>query len=294
MPLPTDIAVPGSTSNLGPGFDALGLALQCYLRLHVQVIAGGPPGSIEWDFPDRPLDGENFIERGFRRLAKTSRVPLPALHVGVTTDIPMKAGLGSSAAAIVAGLRLYEAVTGPLPVSRLLDEAAALEGHPDNTCASILGGLVATCRAADGRVAAVAVPWPATLKIVIATPGVTLETRVARKALPGQVSLADAVWNVQRTALLVQSIAARDFQWLREAFQDRLHQPHRAALVPGLARALAFDHPSLYGVFLSGAGPSIAAVVSDEGAAVRRLFEQLYADIGLPATIRTLGVHQPF
>jgi homoserine kinase len=292
-----EIVVPGSTSNLGPGFDALGLALDVTLRLRVTSIDEGPAGRLTFNFkrPPWPGPGENAVERGFLSLAQASaRVPLPALAVDVDSDIPMRAGLGSSAAAAVAGMRLYETVTKPAGRQRLLDAAAGLEGHPDNSSASVLGGFVASCLAPDGRVAAVARPWPPDLRIVVATPDATLETSVARRALPRDVPLRDAVANLQRTAVLVQAIAAGDRSVLREAFRDRLHQPYRLSLVPGLERALAFEHPSLYGVFLSGAGPSIAAIVDDEGAAVRGMFEGLYDDLRLACRVRTLDVVQPF
>ena len=292
-----EIVVPGSTSNLGPGFDALGLAVDVSLRLRVTSVGEGPPGRLTWRFRRQPCPGpgENAVERGFLSLAHSSASgQLPALVVDVDSDIPMRAGLGSSAAAAVAGMRLYEAVTGSVGRQRLLDASARLEGHPDNSSASVLGGFVASCVASDGRVAAVARPWPSELRVVVATPAATLETSVARRALPSVVPLADAVANVQRTALLVQAIAAGNRQVLREAFRDRLHQPYRAALVPGLDRALAFEHPSLYGVFLSGAGPSIAAIVDDDGTAARGLFEKLYADLRLACVVRTLSVVQPF
>jgi homoserine kinase len=288
-----EILVPGSTSNLGPGFDALGLALRCYLRLRILGIGDGPPGTVTWRFGGPAPDGENYIERGFRTLAGDGLARVPALHVEVTTDIPMKAGLGSSAAALVAGFRLFEACAGRQPLDRLLDLAADLEGHPDNTSASLLGGFVASCRTRHGRVAAIATRWPADLRVVVATPAITLETKKAREVLPEHVPLADAVNNVQRAALLVQAVASGDRHALREAFHDSLHQPYRARLVPGLAQALAFEHPAVYGVFLSGAGPSIAAIVSDEGSVVRGMFEHVYRGLGLAVSVRTLEVHQP-
>jgi homoserine kinase len=294
-----EIVVPGSTSNLGPGFDALGLALDVTLKLRVASVGDGQPGQLTWRFaaPPGPSRAENAIERGFRTLSLAcGRDPgeLPALVVDVDSDIPMRAGLGSSAAAAVAGMRLYAAVVGPVSQQRLLDEAARLEGHPDNSSPSVLGGFVAACMGRDGRVTAVARPWPSALRIVVATPDATLETSVARRALPRDVPLQDAVANVQRTAVLVQAIGAGDTRALREAFRDRLHQPYRLSLVPGLERALAFEHPSLYGVFLSGAGPSIAAVVDDDGMAVRGMFEELYEELGLGARVRTVQVVQPF
>jgi homoserine kinase len=285
-----EIAVPGSTSNLGAGFDALGLALSVYLRLKVTVGKGEP--YVTFRFGGLTLDGENSIERALRAAAARYGTTLPPLSVDVTSDIPLKAGLGSSAAAIVAGIRLYEAIAGPLPVDDVLTLASELEGHPDNTSASILGGLVTSCQA-DGKVMAVATPWPAAIRVVVATPSVALETKVARAALPASVSRGDAIFNVQRTALFVQAIAAGRYDVLREALRDRLHQPYRAPLVPGLERALTFDHPKLLGVFLSGAGPSIAALTEGVTPEIDTLFHKLYQELGLACTVRALDVHQP-
>jgi homoserine kinase len=299
-PRTVEIVVPGSTSNLGAGFDALGLALSVYLRLTVTIgaadearhTAGGGDGHVTFRFGGLTLDGENSIERALRAAAARHRTPLPALTVDVTSDIPLKAGLGSSAAAIVAGIRLYEAIAGPLPIDEVLTLASELEGHPDNTSASILGGLVTSCQA-DGKVLAVATPWPAAIRVVVATPSVALETKIARAALPASISRGDAIFNVQRTALLVQAIAAGRFDVLREALRDRMHQPYRAPLVPGLERALAFEHPKLLGVFLSGAGPSIAALTNGVTPEIDTLFHALYQELGLACTVRALDVHQP-
>jgi homoserine kinase len=305
-PRTVEIAVPGSTSNLGAGFDALGLALSVYLRLKATIhgdgdaAGGGEAGRSEagsepyvtFRFGGLTLDGENSIERALRAAAARYRTTLPRLTVDVSSDIPLKAGLGSSAAAIVAGIRLYEAIAGPLPVSEVLTLASDLEGHPDNTSASILGGLVTSCQA-DGHVLAVATPWPAAIRVVVATPRIGLDTKVARAALPDSVSRGDAIFNVQRAALFVQAIAAGRHDVLREALADRLHQPYRATLVPGLARALAFAHPQLLGVFLSGAGPSIAALTEGVVPEIDTLFHALYQELGLACTVRALDVHQP-
>ncbi len=204
-PRTVEIAVPGSTSNLGAGFDALGLALSVYLRLKVTI--GGDEPHVTFRFGGLTLDGENSIERALRAAAARYGTTLPPLTVDVTSDIPLKAGLGSSAAAIVAGIRLYEAIAGALPIDEVLTLASDLEGHPDNTSASILGGLVTSCQA-DGQVLAVATPWPTAIRVVVATPLVGLETKVARAALPDSISRGDAIFNVQRTALFVQAIAA--------------------------------------------------------------------------------------
>ncbi len=288
-----EVVVPGSTSNLGPGFDALGLALAIYLHARIVEAAADGVGRMDFTFDGLTLTGENSIERALRDVAARRGVALPSLGISVRSDIPLRAGLGSSAAAIVAGIRLFEAIAGPLQQDEVLTLAAELEGHPDNTSASILGGLTASCQT-DTRVIAVATRWPDDIRVIVATPAIGLETKVARAALPASIARGDAVFNLQRTALLLQAINAQRYDALREAFRDRLHQPYRVALVPGLARALAFDHPSLLGVFLSGAGPSIAALTRGDAPAVVEWFDRLYRDdLRLPCTVRALRVHQP-
>jgi homoserine kinase len=295
-----EILVPGSTSNLGPGFDTLGLALRLYLRVRITGVEDDGRGRTAWDFGDAPPAGSNSIERGYRAglrefLPRDTR--LPSLALEARSEIPIRAGLGSSAAALVAGLRLAALVAGQPPAGRLLAAAAALEGHPDNTSASVLGGFVVASRQQHGEVVARALPWPEGWPLVVATPALALRTAVARAALPAAVPLADAVFNVQRVALLVAAVHAGDPVAARAAFGDRLHQPARAALVPGLASALDWSDPGLLGVFLSGAGPSIAAVVDAEvkGAAeaARDRFERLYAGLHLDASVRVLHAHPP-
>lgn len=287
------VRVPGSTSNLGAGFDALGLALAVYLDVEVVGVDEHTRGALRWSFAGRRLDGDNYIERGFKALATRAGLDLPSLDLEVTSSIPMKAGLGSSAAAIVAGLRLFEAVAGPQPIGTLLDVATAIEGHPDNVSASLLGGLTVSARGDDGHVVSVASRWPDQWRLVVATPELPLETKVARAALPPSVPLGDAVHNVQRAALLVQAAATGCFEALAEATRDRLHQPARAPLVPGLAEALAWSDPALGGVFLSGAGPSIAAIVRYDTEGVVARFRSMYRERQVAAAVRVLAVHQP-
>src|SRR5262249_33722970 len=184
--------------------------------------------------------------------------------------------------------RLVGAVAGPLPQEDVLTLAAELEGHPDNTSASILGGLTASCQA-DGRVIAIATHWPDEIRVVIATPAMGLETKAARAALPASIGRADAVFNLQRITVLLQAVHERRYDALREALRDRLHQPYRAPLVPGLEEALAFEDPDLLGVFLSGAGPSIAALTLGDAPGIVDRFERLYRDtLRLGCTVRTL------
>jgi len=284
------IQVPGSIANLGSGFDTLAVAVQLYLRLSVTI--GPGENSLEFQFLNGKPDGENYIERAFRFLAAQRQDSFPSLLVQVESEIPTQAGLGSSAAATVAGLRLYEAVAGPQPLPGLLNAASALENHPDNVAAALLGGLTISCQLPDRSVFAVALPWPESLGFIVLTPHVPLSTVASRKVLPKRIPREDAVFNLQRVALLLQAVHSGDFSLLREALRDRLHQPLRQKLVPCLDRALALDHPDLLGVCLSGAGPSIVALAQKNAPAIEQLLEEAFRPAGLPCTIRRLHAHQ--
>lgn len=288
------VVVPASTSNLGPGFDALGLALGLYLRADVTSIIENGRGELRCTFAGAVPPGENLIVTGFRALCDACGATAPAsLDVTVTCDIPACAGLGSSAAALVAGGRLAALVVDGVHDDVIIDVLTAIEGHPDNITASVLGGLVAGCVDAHGHVCVVAAPWPDGVRLVIATPGLALLTSTARAVLPAQVSRQDAIHNVQRTALLLQAVATGRLDVLREAFADRLHQPYRLPLVPGLGEVLALDAPGMLGAFLSGAGPSVAVCVTGDPDPVIMALRGIYATIDPGVVIRVLDVHQP-
>jgi homoserine kinase len=290
----TTIVIPGSISNLGPGFDALSVAVQLYLRAKIVEVRPSETDTIACEFAGAGPTGENRIESGFRLARKHVGVPAPGLRVQVSSEIPQTAGLGSSAAAAVAGLRLYEAVTMPRPAEDWLALASQIEGHPDNAAASLLGGITVSCQREDGAIMARSSRWPEAVKIVVATPDVGLRTSHARQVLPTEVPLKDAIFNLQRGLLLVHALRSGRYDDLREAMKDRWHQPARTPLVPGLADAIAFDDPAVLGVCLSGAGPSIVVLVTDGAARATALFDGMYRRLGLPCTIRTLDAHQPF
>ncbi len=283
-----EIVVPGSIANLGPGFDVLAVAVQLYLRLNVTVVEGSE--KLEFNFVGQTLTGENYIERAFRFLARQTGA-FPSLKIEVQTEIPMRAGLGSSAAATVAGLRLYEALKGPLPTQALLNAACYLEGHPDNAAAALLGGLTTSCMLPDGSTYAATFPWPQSLAFVVLTPDMALATAEARKVLPSHIPRADVIFNLQRLALFLQLLNSGSYGLLKQAMSDRLHQPYRQALVPGLEAALHLEHEDLLGVCLSGAGPSIVAVAERNLPAIETLLANIYEPIGIPYEIRTLRAH---
>lgn len=282
------IKVPASIANLGPGFDTLAVAVDLYLRLSVCVQPG--ENELRFHFVNGKLDGENYIERAFRFAAGQRGGSFPSLSVEVQSEIPTKSGLGSSAAATVAGLRLYEAIAGALPPQGLLNAACALEHHPDNVAAALLGGLTISCQMPDRSVAAVRMEWPETLRFVVLTPEHALPTPESRKVLPKRICREDAVFNLQRVSLLLQVLQSGDFSLLREALHDRIHQPFRQKLVPGLERALALEHPDLLGVCLSGAGPSIVALAERNLGEIEELLANSFSTTGLSFKIRHLAV----
>jgi homoserine kinase len=289
-----EIAVPASIANLGPGFDTLAVAVQLYLRVRIRRVRADAARELRFDFIDQRLDGQNYIERAFRFLARQQDTDFPSLDLEVSSEIPMKSGLGSSAAATVAGLRLYEAVFGPLPPQGLLNAACALEGHPDNAAAAIFGGMTGSCQLADRSIIAVCFRWPEQLQMVVLTPSAALKkgTAEARGVLPPRIAREDAVFNLQRLVLLFQAVQSGEFYLLREALRDRLHQPYRQIIVPGLERALELEHRDLLGVCLSGAGPSIVAFAERNFEKIERLLARAYDPLGIPYRIRTLRVHQ--
>ncbi len=287
------IVVPASVSNLGPGFDALSVAVQLYLEVEVVEVLPSRPNAIEFEFVGCTVTGENRIASAFARARDAFGVATtPGLRVRVRSAIPIRAGLGSSAAAAVAGLRLFESVTAARPMQDWLRLGTALEGHPDNAAAALLGGLTVSCQHEDGRVTSRSTRWPDAVRLVVATPHLEVETGYARSLLPESVPRRDAVFNLQRALLLVRALESRHYGDLREALRDRWHQPFRAALVPGLAEALMLEHPALLGTCLCGSGPSIAAFTVEGEPEVVALMEDLYRRLAVPCTIRVLEAHQ--
>jgi homoserine kinase len=285
-----DIRVPGSIANLGPGFDTLAVAVQLYLTLRVTRLPGR--GQLDFRFSGYEPNGENCIERAYEYLAGEDRTSLPSLSVEVISEIPPGAGLGSSAAATVAGLKLYESVTGPLPLQTLLNAASTLESHPDNAAASLLGGLTLSCAFPDGSIYATKFPWPDSLAFIVASPAAPLSTKESRAILPACVSRADLVFNLQRVALLLQLLRSGDFSLLKYALDDRVHQPFRESVVPGLAEALNLKHRDLLGICLSGSGPSIVAMAERNLWEIGDLLGGIYQRSGIDHQLRILEAHQ--
>lgn len=285
----TEIAVPASIGNLGPGFDTLGLAVSLYLRVRVTSVIADGKARLVCRFVDGIPASPNLIARAFQ--ASPRRRTRHSIEVEVRSDIPQRAGLGSSAAATIAGLRLRDALDGSRPLEVLAAEACRLEGHPDNAAAAVFGGLTSSCVLPDGAVRVTRWTWPPSWRVLVVTPDVQLSTAAARDVLPKRVPLEDAVFNLQRLAHLLGAVTKKDPRALGLALDDRCHQRYRQPLVPVLRDALRLQHRDLLGVCLSGAGPSIVAFTNSNVAAVERALNRLYRRASVPCTIRRLRVH---
>ncbi len=255
-----EIFVPATSANLGPGFDCMGLALPFGSRFRVQVAPDGR-SSYRMDGVESDLPPErNLFLVAAQRMADVLHAELPALDVAVQSEIPLARGLGSSASAVVAGLKAVDHLfSARWDQSDFLRLATELEGHPDNVAPAIYGGL---CVAVGGREGPICAPLPLhePPSLVVAIPEFELSTAKARAALPAVVSLQDAVYNVGRAALLTAALVSGWRECLPEALSDRLHQPYREALIPGMPQVVAAAKAAgAWGVTLSGAGPTLLA-----------------------------------
>jgi homoserine kinase len=290
-----EVRVPASTSNLGPGFDCFGLALKLYLTVTATAIPDAPEpcrvtitGAKENEA--LPRNAVNLIYRAMSFTAQRVGASLPPLDLRVHNEIPLASGLGSSAAATVAGIKLATLITAhQIADQTVLNYATEFEGHPDNVAASLYGGFLVNCTSGDGTVLSAKLEWPSHIRILVVSPHSQLSTHVARAALPRTVSRVDAVHTLQRTALFTAALAQHRYDMLWTAMRDRLHQPHREALVPGLAEALALPRmPGLVGLALSGAGPSIVALVDGNEEAIGSAIANCFKAHKIDATVRVL------
>jgi homoserine kinase len=252
------LRVPASSANLGPGFDALGLALGIYLECRFRRSEALIVRSMGRDAASIPENADNLIWQTALAVAADVGETLPPVELEIDNDIPIGKGLGSSAAALTAGVVIADDLLGlHWKPHRILDEAARIEGHPDNVAACVLGSIVASAIDGGGVARAVRLELPANYGIAVVVPDFVLPTSIARSVLPDSYSKADTIFNVQRSALLIAALATGTTSAFPAALEDRLHQPYRAPLVPGLEEILRLRAPGLLGCALSGAGPSV-------------------------------------
>ena len=258
------VSAPATTANLGPGYDCLGMALDIWNTIEVELLPSGSvpavdvSGEGEGELESGP---ENLVYRSMEFLYRELGIPAPALRVSCANEIPLARGLGSSAAAIAGGLVAANAIAGAeFSPRELLEMAATIEGHPDNVAAAVLGGLQLVVTE-DSTLYTVPVSVPAEIHAVLFIPDVRIATSDARAVLPGSIPVSDAVHNMSRVALLVAGMATNHTEYLAVATQDKLHQPYRQPLFPAMKLLMkaAADAGAL-GTFLSGSGSTVLAL----------------------------------
>lgn len=285
------VTVPATTANLGPGFDCLGLALTLYNRVTFTDAAATFAIHISGEGADwLPTDESNLVWQAAQRLFEVVGKWPSGTHIEMENGIPAGSGLGSSAAAVVAGLVAANTlVGGGLSRHELLELATEIEGHPDNVAPALFGGLTLINQTESGlHLECIPVP---TLTSVIVLPDFTLPTAQARAALPAQITRQDAIFNIGRMGLLVRALQTGDHDKLRLAMEDRLHQPYRLPLVPGLVEAFAAAYSAgASGVALSGAGPSLIAFAQQGHAQIASACQQAFSQAGLTSRAWVLAV----
>jgi homoserine kinase len=291
--------VPASTANLGAGFDCFGLALDLYLSVRASVLPSDTPAKSR--VRSRGARGsllltrdpeQNLILRAMHHAAARENFVLPPVSLAVHNEVPVASGLGSSAAAIVAGIALAFGIAGrALNEDSALRYASEIEGHADNVGAALTGGLVVTSVRPDGSVIVVRKKWPLEIRVVAVSPDLELNTTGSRAVLPQTVRREDAIHNLQRSALFIAALEERRYDLLWDAMQDRLHQHCRQHLIPGLAGILSQPRsPGLLGIALSGAGPSVVALATEHFDEIGKSIAAHFENAGLSATIRCLSV----
>jgi homoserine kinase len=281
------IQVPASTSNLGAGFDCLGVALARHLAAAYDPDAGpqdGPPqverrGTLHV-LSGRP-DGDDVFMQAFEHGLATHGATLRGGTLTLDSEIPVARGLGSSAAAVVGGLALAAAVTGsPLVRADVLAAALRWESHLDNVSAALIGGLVAVTHDEAGAPRTLHLPLASDIGFAYAAPGVGLETARARAVLPRTIAFADAVHNVGAMAALTAGLATGDPDLIALGLSDRLHVQYRLPLIPGAADALAAAHSAgAWGATISGAGSGLIALTQpDRARAVAEAMARAFRD----------------
>lgn len=279
------VRVPASTANLGPGFDTLGMSLNLYTWVELSIAEQTEIVLYGNELEGLPLDERNLVIQAARRIFIEAGEAAPGFRLRMSSEIPLTRGLGSSASAMIAGMVAANGLLQhPLSDDHLFQLATAWENHPDNVGASLYGGIV-VARWDGERAESIRLDPPANLEVLVVIPDFQLETKLARNALPASVPLQDAVFNVSHSSLLVAALATGQCGMIRYAMRDVLHQPYRAALVPGMESLLegAVSHGAL-GVALSGAGPTILTLVDAQSTDKARL------EAYLQQTLQAAGV----
>lgn len=255
------IKIPATSANIGPGFDCFGLALDLYNEIEYEL--SGNPGDLEMIIKG---EGKNTLSKGRDNLLYVSFIKVfdylgkkpPGIKIKQINRIPLSRGLGSSSAAIVGGIVLAnEILDNPLDNNQLLKIAVEIEGHPDNVAPALLGGFVISFKN-NNDIISKKINVPAKIFATVIVPEFHLSTKESREVLPKVVPMEDAIFNIGRASLLVSSLITEDYENIKFAFADKLHQDYRAPLIPGLLEIIEeAEKMDIFGISLSGAGPSI-------------------------------------
>ncbi|MBE9201081.1 MULTISPECIES: homoserine kinase [unclassified Nodularia (in: cyanobacteria)] len=288
------ITVPATTANLGPGFDCIGAALTLYNKFKfTRLDEGGLIIDVTGAEAERvQTDESNLLYQAFVKFYQYIGQTPPSVKMEIQLGVPLARGLGSSATAIVGGLVGANQLAGaPLTQLQVMELAIAMEGHPDNVVPALLGGCRLAATSADNWEIC-DIPWNENIVPVLAIPDFELSTSEARQVLPTQVSRADAIFNTAHLGLLLRGLQTGKGEWLSTALQDRLHQPYRQALIPGYdAVNAAAMKAGAYGMVISGAGPTLLALVDKlHSQAVEAAMLSAWQSTGITATVRSLSL----
>ncbi len=286
------VKVPATTANLGPGFDCIGAALKLYNEFKFTTLdTSGLIIQVSGSEAEKvQTDESNLLYQAFVKLYQHIKQTPPAVKIEIKLGVPLARGLGSSATAIVGGLVAANELAGlPLSELQVMELAIAMEGHPDNVVPALLGG----CRlAATSRKGweICDIPWHRDIVPVVAIPEFELSTSEARKVVPTEISRADAIFNISHLGLLLRGLATNREEWLTAALQDKLHQPYRQSLIPGYdAVNAAAVAAGAYGMVISGAGPTLLALVDTTYAkSVETAMANAWTAMGMNSIVRSL------
>ena len=299
------VKVPATSANLGPGFDCLGLALPIYNTITIEeTVLPGTGVEInlmsendnidEMIFDNIQKDENSIVYRAVEMLYISIGQEPSELKINIQSQIPITRGLGSSASVVVGGLLAANKLLGsPADTTALLSIATEVEGHPDNVAPAILGGVVLSSQEDDGSILTEKLNWPDEWDITVCIPDFELSTNIARSVLPESVPLQDAVYNAKHLAMFIQAINTTDIKLMKNALHDKLHQPYREKLIPGMKEIMeVFNHEdNVIGTVLSGAGPSILVISQKYDLdKIKSTVRDIWESMSIKSDIRTLKV----
>ncbi len=301
------VKVPATTANIGPGFDCLGLALPIYNTITIEeTVLPGTGVEInlmsedevvdEMIFDNIPRDENSIVYKAVEMLYNSIGQEPSELRINVQSQIPITRGLGSSASVVVGGLIAANKLLGsPADETALLSIATEVEGHPDNVAPAILGGFVLSSQEEDGSIICRKLDWPEEWDITVCIPDFELATNIARSVLPKDVPMEDAVFNAKHLAMLITAVSTKDDKLMKLALKDRLHQPYREKLVPGMKEIMeAFKHEDgVLGCVLSGAGPTMLVIsYKYDLDKIKSIVRDIWEAQNIKVDIKTLKVEQ--